>query len=165
MTGQTGLSLSFIPLDEAAAREIIRWKYDPPYDIYNYRPEEKEKDIRYLVDPANCIYGIHSRRGELIGFCSYGKDAQVPGGTYGADALDIGLGMRPDLTGRGLGSGVILEVLGFAGRINRCGRFRVTIASINIRARRAWEKAGFSETQSFHRVGDGSEFVILVKEA
>jgi ribosomal-protein-alanine N-acetyltransferase len=27
----------------------------------------------------------------------------VPGGTYGADALDTGGGLRPDLTGRGLG--------------------------------------------------------------
>jgi ribosomal-protein-alanine N-acetyltransferase len=164
MTGQKDLSLSFITLDETAAQEIIRWRYDPPYDTYNYRPEEMEKDIRYLTDPANRVYGIHGRQGELIGFCSYGKDAQVPGGTYHADALDIGLGLRPDLTGRGWGTAVIREVLEFAGQKNPGARFRVTIASFNNRARKAWEKAGFAAVEEFSRVGDGRKFEILVEK-
>ncbi|MBN2086375.1 MAG: GNAT family N-acetyltransferase [Anaerolineales bacterium] len=165
LTGHKKLSLSFIPLDEAAAQVIFHWRYDPPYDSYNYRPEEKEKEMRYLTDPANRIYGIHGLRGELIGFCSYGKDAQVPGGNYDADALDIGLGLRPDLTGRGWGPAVIGEVLAFAGRQYRPVRFRVTIASFNSRARKAWGKTGFEEKEEFSREGDGRKFKILVKRA
>lgn len=159
------LPLSFIPLDEAAAREIIRWRYDPPYDFYDYRLEETEKEIRYLADPANKLFGIYDGRDELIGYCSYGGDAQVPGGNYAADALDIGLGIRPDLTGRGLGGTVIRELLEFVARKSLNARFRVTIASFNNRARRAWEKAGFVETSRFRRGKDGAEFVILVKES
>jgi hypothetical protein len=47
MTDQENLSLAFTPLDEPSARAIMRWKYDPPYDLYNVRPEENEKDRRY----------------------------------------------------------------------------------------------------------------------
>jgi ribosomal-protein-alanine N-acetyltransferase len=164
MTGQKDLSLSFIPLDEAAAREIVCWKYDPPYDSYNYRLDEMEKEIRYLTDPANRVYGIRGSQGELIGFCSYGKDAQVPGGTYDAGSLDIGLGLRSDLTGRGWGVAVIREVLEFAGQKNPGARFRVTIASFNCRARKAWGEAGFAVVEEFSREGDGRKFKILVKK-
>ncbi len=165
MTGQIKKPLSFIPLDEAAAREIVRWRYDPPYDFYNYRPEETEKEIRYLADPVNNLFGIFERQEELIGFCSYGADARVPGGNYAADALDIGLGLRPDLTGRGLGGAVIRELLEFVEKKRPSTHLRVTIASFNGRARRAWQKAGFVETSRFKCSGDGSEFAILVKEA
>ena len=29
------MSLIFIPMDEANARTLVSWRYDPPYDIYN----------------------------------------------------------------------------------------------------------------------------------
>ncbi len=143
----------------------MRWKYDPPYDLYNFRPEENKNTLRYLSDPANMVYGIRTGGGELIGFCSFGQDAQVPGGNYDADALDIGLGLRPDLTGMGRGPAVIGEVLAFAGRKYRPARFRVTIASFNSRARKAWEKAGFAAEEEFSSEGDGRKFKILVKRA
>ncbi|MGB7537941.1 MAG: GNAT family N-acetyltransferase [Anaerolineales bacterium] len=155
---------SIQPLIKQDALEIAGWKYDPPYDIYDHRPEEIEKDLRYMLDPANGFFGIRAADGEVIGFCSFGKDAQVPGGEYDGDALDIGLGLRPDRTGQGLGPAVIGEVREFAGRMYRPARFRVTIASFNIRARRAWEKAGFIEAAEFTRPIDGRKFIILMRE-
>jgi ribosomal-protein-alanine N-acetyltransferase len=156
---------SILLLVKRDALEIAGWKYDPPYDIYSRRPEEIEKNLRYMLDPANGFFGIRAADGEVIGFCSFGKDAQVPGGEYDGDALDIGLGLRPDRTGKGLGPAVIGEVLEFAGRMYRPARFRVTIASFNSRARKAWTKAGFVEAAEFTRTIDGRKFVILVKEA
>ncbi len=155
------MTLLVLPLDPESARVLLGWRYDPPYDIYNHRPEEIEEDLRYVLDPGNGFFGIHAADGALVGFCSFGKDAQVPGGKYAEDLLDIGLGLRPDRTGRGTGPAVIGVVLKFAGRTFHPAGFRVTIASFNKRARRAWEKAGFVETQRFRRSGDGSEFVIL----
>jgi [ribosomal protein S18]-alanine N-acetyltransferase len=165
MTEQENRFLAFSSLDESSARAIARWTYNPPYDIYNFRPEALEENIQYLSDPANGIFGIRTGSGELIGFCSFGMDAQVPGGSYAAAALDVGLEIRPDLTGAGRGAGIIDEVLAFAEREYRPARFRVTIASFNIRARKAWEKAGFTEAAEFARTGDGRKFVILVKFA
>jgi hypothetical protein len=37
-----------------------------------------------------------------IGFCCFGPDAQLRGGDYHEPALDVGLGLRPDLVGKGL---------------------------------------------------------------
>lgn len=159
-----GRVLIFKPLSREPAKEILRWRYDPPYDIYNHRTEDAPATLRYLLDPANGFYSIQSADGELAAFCSFGADARVPGGDYCEPALDIGLGIRPDLTGRGRGPRIIGEVLAFAARRFAPPRFRVTIAAFNMRARKAWAKAGFVETAQFERRSDGREFVMSVKE-
>jgi ribosomal-protein-alanine N-acetyltransferase len=158
------ITLSFRPLARDAAREILRWTYEPPYDLYNHRPEDARETLRYLLDPENRFFSIHAAEGLLIGFCSFGPDAQVTGGDYAEDALDVGLGIRPDLTGRGRGPQIIGEVLAFAAERFPPAQFRVTIAAFNARARKAWGKAGFAEKGTFARKSDGREFVILVKE-
>jgi ribosomal-protein-alanine N-acetyltransferase len=157
--------ISIRPLDRKSALAVIRWRYEPPYDLYNHNPEEEETDLRYLTDRENGLFSIHNEHGALIGFCSFGADARVPGGDYAADALDIGLGIRPDLTGRGKGVGIIRTVLRFAVERFRPARFRVTIAGFNERARKAWKKAGFAEIKEFVRKGDGRKFVMLVKNS
>ena len=159
------MALIILPLDEESARALLGWAYNPPYDTYNHLPEEIEKDLRYVLDPANGFFRIRAADGVLIGFCSFGKDAQVPGGNYTEELLDLGLGLRPDRTGKGMGPAVIGAALEFAGRKSSPAGYRVTIASFNARARRAWEKVGFSATAEFVRPSDGRDFVILVKSA
>jgi ribosomal-protein-alanine N-acetyltransferase len=147
-----------------SALDILRWTYESPYDIYNFNPDKAKDDLRYLLNPINGFFSIHAGAGELIGFCSFGADAQVAGGNYEQDALDIGLGIRPELTGQGRGARIIGDVLAFAAERFRPARYRVTIAAFNGRARKAWGKAGFSGSAEFLRPGDGMKFVILVKE-
>jgi ribosomal-protein-alanine N-acetyltransferase len=159
-----GHILIFKPLSREPAKEILRWRYEPPYDIYNHRSEDAPATLRYLVDPANGFYSLHAAEGELIAFCSFGPDARVPGGDYAEPALDIGLGIRPDLTGQGRGPRIIGEVLAFAAGRFDPPRFRVTIAAFNERARKAWAKEGFVETAQFKRRSDGRKFVMLVRE-
>jgi ribosomal-protein-alanine N-acetyltransferase len=163
--GQGKGMYSFQPLERESALEIIRWQYEPPYDLYNHRPEEEETDLRRLSDRKNGFFSIRAGNGELIGFCSFGADARVPGGDYREDMLDIGLGIRPDLTGRGAGAEVIGGVLRFAAEQFHPARFRVTIALFNGRALRAWKKAGFAEIKEFVRKRDGRKFVMLVKNS
>jgi ribosomal-protein-alanine N-acetyltransferase len=156
---------SFHPLQKADALEIMRWRYDPPYDVYNLFPEAERSGVRYLLDPKNGFFSIRAGNGELIGFCSFGKDAQVPGGDYQAQALDIGLGMRPDRTGRGAGREYIGAVLEFAAGKFAPERFRVTIAAFNERAVKAWKQSRFAEAGEFFRKNDGEKFIILVKKS
>ena len=155
---------SFRSLRRSDALEILRWKYEPPYDLYNHRPQEEESDLAYVLNPKNGFFSIHDESEEGIGFCSFGPDAQVPGGDYALDAVDIGLGIRPDLAGRGKGAAIIGAVLEFAAARFKPKRWRVTIAAFNKRARKAWAKAGFVETGEFIRKSDGRKFVILSKE-
>ncbi len=152
-------------MDEASARAILTWRYDEPYTFYNPNPAESEKDVRALTDPANLYYALADESGALVAYNCFGREARVAGGDYGDDALDIGGGVRPDLTGRGLGSTVVAAGLNF-GRDEFAPRaFRVTVAAFNRRALRLCEKVGFSTRQRFRRGDDGVEFIVLTRRA
>lgn len=155
--------LSFRSMDEASARAILTWRYAAPYDFYNPDWKGIENAIRCFLDPANAYFCITTDSGDLQAFCCFGPEAQVPGGDYHDEALDIGLGMRPDLTGQGLGHAFVVAVLGFARRQFAPDVFRVTIAEFNKRAQRVWRGAGFQHTQSFARSGDGMPFLVLTR--
>ena len=84
--------------------------------------------------------------GELVGFFNF-----VPEG----HEVRLGLGMRPDLTGRGLAQPFIEAGLEYARREWRPRTFRLWVASWNERALRAYRRAGFHEV----RRGEESRFV------
>ncbi len=158
------MPLTLHPIDEASARAILSWRYDPPYDVYNLRSDEADDIVGYFLDPRNNFYRITGERGNLVAFCSFGPDGQVPGGDYTAEALDIGLGLRPDLTGRGRGLDIVKSVLDFARRTFAPRAFRVTVAEFNQRAVRVWEKAGFQPAQTFRGGRDQRAFVVLIRD-
>jgi len=158
------LPFTFQPMDEASARAVPEWRYEAPYDIYNIASDNVEKEMQLFLDPQNAYHTITDEQGDLVAYCCFGPDGQVSGGDYGAAALDIGLGVRPDLTGQGHGLAYINAVLHFARRAFPPTAFRVTVAEFNQRARRVWEKAGFRPVQTFQRSGDGMPFVILARK-
>jgi len=151
-------------MSETHARAILEWHYDPPYDVYDLGAGDVAEAVRVLLDPEYAYYAILSAERELVAYCCFGADAQVPGGDYHAPGLDVGLGVRPDLTGQGQGGTYVRAVLGFARHAYSPPVFRVTIAVFNERALRVWEKAGFRRVQSFDRKQDGLPFVVLVRE-
>jgi [ribosomal protein S18]-alanine N-acetyltransferase len=158
------MPLAFRPLDEESARMILHWRYEAPYDIYNLDSPEPEETLRYLLDPQYAFYGMYGQQGDLEAFCSFGPDGQVAGGEYSTPALDIGLGLRPDLTGQGQGSRYVNAVIEFAISTYKPDRLRVTIAAFNHRALRVWEKAGFRVLQKFKGGWENMDFVVLTKE-
>jgi [ribosomal protein S18]-alanine N-acetyltransferase len=158
------MSSMFRPLDESSARTILAWKYEPPYNIYNLASPEPENTLHYLLDPQNAFYGIYDEQDRLEAFCSFGPDGQVTRGDYSISALDIGLGIRPDLTGQGHGSEYVNAVIKFADSTYKPERLRVTIAAFNNRALRVWEKAGFQVIEKFQGGWENTDFVILVKD-
>ena len=158
------MSLLFRPMDEANARSMIGWRYDPPYDIYNI-PEPAIEDLVFFTDPRNAYYSIRNDDGTLEAFCCFGADAQVPGGDYAEDALDVGWGLRPDLVGQGRGAAYVAAILEFARQTFAPAQFRTTVAEFNIRSRRVCEKAGFQQVQRFSASTDGMSFVILTRDA
>ncbi|HEX6386739.1 MAG TPA: GNAT family protein [Anaerolineae bacterium] len=165
------MSLTFIPMDEASARAVTQWQYEAPYNVYNVAPDEDiEEVVAYLLDPQNGFYALrgvldNGSQEELLAYCSFGLDAQVAGGDYSRNALDIGLGLRPDLTGQGRGLTFVEAILDFARQAFTPAAFRVTIAAFNERAQRVWQRAGFRQTHTFHRQHDGQPFVILIQDA
>ncbi len=158
-------SFVFKPMDRENARVVSDWTYERPYDLYNTPMEARRQTVDYLTDHRNHYYLITNGQGELLAYCCFGKEGQVPGGDYDDDALDLGLGVRPDLTGQGQGGVFVQAVVDFA-REQYAPRFlRVTIAEFNKRAQRVWQKAGFQFEQRFERHHDRMPFVVLTREA
>jgi len=157
------MAFSFRPMDEASARAISGWRYDAPYDVYNPGSDSIEEMVQAFLDPEYAYYATTDERGDLVGYCCFGPDGRVPGGEYKADALDVGMGMRPDLTGQGRGLTYINAVLGFGRRAFAPMAFRVTVAEFNRRALRMCERAGFRPMQRFQRRQDNKAFVVLVR--
>jgi [ribosomal protein S18]-alanine N-acetyltransferase len=147
------------PLTESDAREIFGWRYPPPYDFYDLGDADHEAVLRNLFNPNSPHFAISTNEDGFLGFCVAGSEAQVPGGNYGEPALDIGIGLRPNVTGRGLGKQVLTEFLNFALAAYQPDRFRATIAAFNLRSQRTFRGLGFVEASRF--VANGSEWVIL----
>ena len=145
-------------------RDFATWRYDPPYDTYDITlpPEEA---VDYFLSPDAGCHALIGDGDVLVGFCTFGVDGRVPGGDYSEPALDIGLGIRPSLTGGGNGRAYVQTVVEYATESFGADRLRVTVAAWNDRARHVWTAAGFAEAQRFEAPADvmgGGAFLILV---
>lgn len=150
-------------MTQAYAADIATWRYQPPYDCYDMTGA----DPAFLADPASGFFALLDTgtppAGPLIGFRSFGADGQVPGGWYDSSALDTGGGLRPELTGRGLGREAITTGLNFGRQEFAPEAFRVTIATFNARARHVVVSLGFRHAGSFRALADGRSYDILVR--
>jgi [ribosomal protein S18]-alanine N-acetyltransferase len=144
------LRFALTPITRADAQAISRWSYDGPYAVYNGNPAS----VASLLQPRYLYHSVHDGHGELVGYFCFGEDARVAAGKgvglYNReDALDVGLGMRPDLTGRGLGENFVRAGLQFAEDTYSPPAFRLTVATFNRRAIRVYERAGFERIETF----------------
>ena len=148
------------PMTIGDAQQVICWQYEPPYDIYTIISDDMEAEAQYY---AKGYYSL-VMDGELVGFACYGAEGQVPGGDYSADILDVGIGIRPDLTGQSEGDNYAKAVFSFAHEELGAVALRVTIAAFNKRSQRVVEKAGFERTQVFTKAGGDKRYEIWVRE-
>lgn len=157
------LNLSVEPISPADVAVISRWRYPGRYACYDVPLAGESGSAEYMLDPRN---GFHAVRGQscLVGFCSFGIDGRVPGGTYDDDALDVGAGMDPALVGRRCGRAFLGRIVEYATLELNGLRLRATVASWNERALRASRSVGFRPFSTF-RTDQGSEFEILLRDA
>jgi RimJ/RimL family protein N-acetyltransferase len=163
------MKLHFQPFDEQAIQTMMAWQYERPYHTYNMSlhpddPYISPMEMDYFLSPAFAFHAIlDEETAEQVAFCSFGGDAQVYGGDYSEAALDIGMGVRPDLTGKGLGALFATAVITFAIQTFQPSKLRVTIANFNQRAIRVWGKNGFQPIQTFESVDSKMPFTIFTK--
>lgn len=133
------------------------WKYEEPYSFY---------DMTSDMDDYNEIVNEQLRNGseyfeatvddELVGFFSL---------SAAADEIEIGLGLRPDCCGRGLGRQFLADIIDYVNRHYSCGVLCVSVASFNKRAVRVYEACGFSKQMTYMQQTNGGtyEFIKMTK--
>lgn len=145
----------FRQMDAADAHEISSWRYEPPYDFYDATADPS--DLAELLDPERRegVYFSALEEGHLVGFFQFERED---------DTVDVGLGLRPDLTGTGLGVEFVQAGLEFArGRFSP-GRFTLSVATFNKRAISVYERAGFRRGEIFTHETNGEEYEFLRME-
>ena len=133
---------------EEAARPL-GWRYDGAYATY---------DVQGPLGTGLGFFAIEDE-GELVGFGCTGAEARVPGVEAEEGTVDVGYGMRPDLTGHGRGRDFVGVVLERVAEQLPDARLRMSILHWNGRSRRVAEGHGF------RIVGRAGDFDVLVREA
>ncbi|WP_156288702.1 GNAT family N-acetyltransferase [Oceanobacillus salinisoli] len=148
-------------MTENYAIEVLCWKYEKPYDFYNNVLTSGA--IMELLTYK--YYVVLDDYNSLIGYFCTGRPAQVPAGdghgAYKEDCIDVGIGMHPELTGKGKGSVFFSNVLRFLKEKHRGKDIRLTVATFNTRAIRLYEKVGF--VRDFTFMSDDVEFITMKK--
>jgi [ribosomal protein S18]-alanine N-acetyltransferase len=162
------LRFTLKPITPDDARAISRWRYGGRYSVYN----GDRASVDSLLEPRLLYHSVYDEREELSGYFCFGEDARVSAGrrlgVYEREpALDIGLGMRPDLTGQGLGEEFVHAGLRFAKENYSPPAFRLTVATFNQRAIRVYERVGFETVETFGAPtpDGGREWLLMRREA
>jgi RimJ/RimL family protein N-acetyltransferase len=145
------VKLTIRPASQETFAEMATWRYEPPYDFY-------DGDADPVLNPERFYEALD-------------EDESLMGNYYLEEkggALEIGLGLRPDLTGRGLGLEFLLAGIEFGRRRFGLSRVILNVAAFNERAIKVYERAGFRETgrhtRRFDRWGE-VEFVDMEQAA
>jgi [ribosomal protein S18]-alanine N-acetyltransferase len=140
------------PLTEAHAAEIATWRYEFPYEWYDTASDPRRVELFSNAVEREGLRAVVGDDDELVGFFNFVREG---------DEVRIGLGMRPDLTGRGLAQPFIQAGLEYARAQWEPLRFRLWVARWNERALRAYRRAGFREV----KVNEPSRFVEMERPA
>ena len=156
------LKLEVKKLTQKDAIDILSWKYEKPYDFYNamLTPDA----MLELLGPS--YYAVKNEQNQLVGFFCSGKAARTEAGyavdAYSEDCIDIGIGMKPELTGKGYGTAFFKLGIEFISENHSSKPLRLTVAQFNKRAIRLYEKFGFVKEKEFQ---DEIELITMKKES
>lgn len=137
--------LAISPLTETDARNICRWHYPPPYNVYDY------PDWELMCQKGFDLTDAQKRDEEYIAF-RYMNGLVAFGRIFSTERyVLLGIGLRPDFCGKGLGKAVMLHLIALAAQ-----RFphlipALEVRTFNQRAIRCYEACGFKRIKRYYR--------------
>jgi len=149
------------PMTERDAAAICEWRYPAPYDIYNWPSwEQAVRESRDMADAdiRDRQFRTVRRGDELFGFVQWFPLVAEDG----TRIVRLGLGIRPDAVGSGQGEGFVTFLVRETAARHPGSLIDLEVAKPNVRARRAYERAGFRAVDEYERpfAGGGSEVVV-----
>lgn len=155
----------FVPMNKDYAKEIAyNWKYDGQYSFYNMT--EDEEDLQEFLNPkswTNKVYAALDEYDQLVGFFQYDIENC---------RLEIGLGLKPELTGKGIGGSFVSAGIDFGIKSlnSNINIVILSVATFNKRAINLYRKLRFKiiDTNMISTNGGKYEFykmekVVLIK--
>ncbi|NDI37255.1 GNAT family N-acetyltransferase [Chengkuizengella sediminis] len=145
------MDLIFKKMTQKQAEEIaFSWHYEGKYSFYNM--EADKEDLEEFLDPKKRgdSYFVVIQENEIIGFFCFNK--------LDDNTIDIGLGMKPELTGRGKGYEFLKEGIQYVNSKYKPEKITLSVATFNQRAVNVYKKIGFEEIKTFIQDTNGSNF-------
>jgi ribosomal-protein-alanine N-acetyltransferase len=146
-------------MDEGYAQAVANWHYEGIYAFYDM--DQDLEDLEELLTPDNWrdkFYAVVNEGGELVGFFYFEQEDE---------AVVIGLGLKPEYTGQGLGQAFVEAGLAYAKQKFDPTTFRLSVATFNHRAIKVYERSGFKADGLFMHATNGGqhEFLRMVRRA
>ena len=135
---------------EQAETIAFIWKYENEYSFYNMTADEEDlKDFLNSELRENSHFSVY-KDNELIGFFTFNiKEPRI---------VNIGLGMKPQLVGKGEGLNFLLAGMEYAKNKYSPLFFSLIVAAFNLRAIKVYERAGFIKTETFIQETNGGKY-------
>lgn len=143
------------PLSIEDGMEIAMWRLPGPWAVHDALEAPREDEGYWAVADAD---------GRLVGYACFGSAARPPGLAAAPGRLDVVLGLRPDLIGRGLSPELARVVVARARAVAGGRRLRTVVPVANLPGRRAGEGAGFRVVGAYEVPGGAAVSSYLVFE-
>lgn len=170
------MEFSFVPMTPDYAKEIVAtWRYEGIYAMYNY-DQEKELMNNYRRYGEG-LFAVLNELGELVGELNieffdqndnYIENYLVLNNPHLQVEMWIGFGLRPDLTGKGLGAMFVSACIDYAIAHNdyQGQNIKLAVAEVNQRGRKVYERIGFKVYKSFRTkiAGKRQKVIWMVKD-
>ncbi|PGZ10957.1 GNAT family N-acetyltransferase [Bacillus cereus] len=148
------MNYTYTVMTQEEAEEIAyNWHYEGEYSFYDI--EADQEDLAEFLDDesrGDDTFAV-KENGTLTGFFSFCK--------INNRTIDIGLGMRPNITGNGLGLQFVKAGLDFSKENYNCDYITLSVAAFNKRAIKVYKKVGFEAVGTFIQKTNGSCFEFL----
>ena len=141
------------PLTAAEARAVAAWRYPPPYDLYDVGPAGAGLFTTRTADGEGYYPGVDGA-GAVVAFAVLGAEARIAGQVAAAGVLDVGAGVRPDLTGSGVGTALLPQAVALGRELFAPTTLRTAVAVFNERSLALCRRAGLEPVREFPGPGE-----------
>jgi len=138
---------------EQAELIAYQWKYKDDYSFYDISADQE--DLQEFLDEKhrdNSFFVVY-RNNVMIGYFVF--DTKETG------TVNIGLGMRPELTGKGEGRRFLQSGMKFAQTKYSPVKFTLSVAAFNVRAIKVYEHAGFEKVNTYIQETNGGKYEFI----
>ncbi|PSR34165.1 MAG: hypothetical protein C7B46_06345 [Sulfobacillus benefaciens] len=152
------MDYAIMPMTSNEAVVVSQWHYPGRYAFYDWDadPDDLDELLQSVANDQGKYFAVRNQSDGLVGFLEF---------TVGPDIVEIGLGLAPEPTGRGLGLSFVQSAIEFCRQRYQTKTLRVSVAHFNQRAITTYQRAGFRIASDVYRKdanGGTFEFVDMI---